>query len=151
MSYKSIIENASLKDLSKLAYQVSQKVSKGDIITLTGDLGSGKTQFSNYLINHLSDNKIQVTSPTFNILQIYKLKHLEIFHYDLYRIEKKLDLMQLGLEDTLHLGVSIIEWPEMANYLLPDNIINIKIMFSDKYKNKRNIEITHFWEEDIVK
>ena len=151
MCRTSIIESATLTDLNKLAAYLASNISKGDIITLTGDLGAGKTQFTNFLINHLSDNKVNVTSPTFNILQIYKLNNIDIYHYDLYRIEKKQDLLQLGLEEMLPLGVSIIEWPELASYLLPKNTIDITIMFDNSNADKRNIKIKHYWEKDIVK
>ena len=88
----------------------------GDVVTLAGDLGAGKTTFAQFLIQVLSPSPVEVTSPTFTILQTYPIRlangaECELYHYDLYRIEHSSALMELGIEDALA-QVALIEWPE---------------------------------------
>ncbi len=87
------MEFISIKQLQKLANQISKKVLAGDTIYLKGEIGAGKTTFSRFLIHYIQEkNKIkqeEVVSPTFNIVQYYYItKKLHIAHYDLYRIKK---------------------------------------------------------------
>ncbi len=119
-----VIRLASLADTKSLATQVSACLRPGDVVTLDGDLGAGKTTFSQYLIAALSPVPVEVTSPTFSLLQTYPVTlangvQCELSHYDLYRIESESALIELGLEDAL-LGVSLIEWPgRLGSYRLP--------------------------------
>ena len=103
-------------DTQKLAETVASRLRCGDAVTLAGDLGAGKTTFAQFLIQSLSEQPVEVTSPTFNILQTYPVTlgdgaPCELHHYDLYRIEHPSALIELGLEDALS-QVVLIEWPE---------------------------------------
>ena len=103
--------------LQQIATDLAKTVKKSDIICLIGDLGVGKTLFTRYLIKAISGNLYdeQVISPTYNIVNQYDVKNrFIIWHYDLYRIENSDELYELGLEESLQNGVSIIEWPEIA-------------------------------------
>ena len=89
---------------------------KGDIICLSGDLGSGKTTFSRYLINSIYKNQNKeppsiIKSPSFPILLTYKLNNFEIYHYDLYRISKNSDLINLNIFEELNNSITLVEWP----------------------------------------
>ncbi len=96
----------------------------GDVVTLAGDLGAGKTTFAQFLIQSLSDGHVEVTSPTFTLLQTYPVTltdgaACELYHYDLYRIEHPAQLVELGLEEAVA-GVALIEWPErLMGYDMP--------------------------------
>ena len=88
-------------DTAKIAKGISKKIKKGDILFFFGEIGVGKTTFIKYLINNLQQaskvNLTEVPSPTFNLLHEYKIKKLLIEHYDLFRIEKKIDIKNLGI------------------------------------------------------
>ena len=93
--------NLNLEGLKKFCENVSLYLKKGDIICLSGDLGSGKTTFSRYLINSVYKNQNKeppniIKSPSFPILLTYELNDFEIYHYDLYRISKISDLNDLA-------------------------------------------------------
>ena len=99
-----------------LAQTVATRLRCGDVVTLAGDLGAGKTTFAQFLIQSLSAGDVEVTSPTFTLLQTYPITltdntACELYHYDLYRIEHESALVELGLEDAVS-QVALIEWPE---------------------------------------
>jgi len=112
------------------------------IICLKGDLGAGKTEFARNFINNFSDLSLKVTSPTYNIVQIYELGGKKIYHFDLYRIENAEELREIGLEEALENDICLIEWPEIAEFFLKsykNEIINLKIEIIDE--NSRKISI----------
>lgn len=136
----------SLADTKKLAEMLASQVRCGDVITVAGDLGAGKTTFAQFLIGALSPEKVEVTSPTFTLLQTYDVvsaqgQTSELHHYDLYRIEHASALAELGLEDALN-GITLIEWPErLGGYRLP---VSLALSFTLKEDGSRNVSIvTH--------
>ena len=105
-----------LEGTSKIAKKLASRLMRGDVVTLSGDLGAGKTSFAQFLIHALSQQAVEVTSPTFTLLQTYPVilasgEACELYHYDLYRIEHVSQLVELGFEDALR-AITIIEWPE---------------------------------------
>ena len=105
-----------LADTQKLAEMLASRLHCGDVVTLAGDLGAGKTTFAQFLIRALSVGEVEVTSPTFNLLQTYPVtltdgNRCELYHYDLYRIEHPSALAELGFEDAVA-NVALIEWPD---------------------------------------
>jgi tRNA threonylcarbamoyl adenosine modification protein YjeE len=115
-----------------LASKLAKTAKLGDIITLSGDLGAGKTSFAQYFIRSLSDDEIDVTSPTFNLLHVHQLKDLEIWHFDLYRLKNSDEIYELGIEDALTQGISLIEWPEIAQAILPKDRLDLRFDFTDE-------------------
>lgn len=98
------------------AQTLATRLRCGDVVTLAGDLGAGKTTFAQFLIRALSAGEVEVTSPTFTLLQTYPVilaggAACELYHYDLYRIEQPSALIELGIEDAVS-QVALIEWPE---------------------------------------
>ena len=89
MTSELYIRIKNLNETKILARKVSKFLSIPFFMCLSGDIGSGKTTFARFLINQFSKKEIKVLSPTFPIVQIYDLKNISIWHYDLYRIEKK--------------------------------------------------------------
>ena len=129
-----IIKN--LQELQQFAELIKAQIRVGDanIICLNGDLGAGKTEFSRLFINLFAEKNITVPSPTYNIVQIYELDSSTINHFDLYRIEDEEELHEIGFEELLESGVSLIEWPENAVDALKryeKQIINLKIEILD--------------------
>ena len=108
--------NLNLEGLKKFCENVSLYLKKGDIICLSGDLGSGKTTFSRYLINSVYKNQNKETpniikSPSFPILLTYELSNFEIYHYDLYRVSKNSELIHLNIFEELNNSITLVEWP----------------------------------------
>jgi len=105
-----------LEDTRNLAEKLASCVGCGDVVTLAGDLGAGKTTFAQYLIKALNHSDIEVISPTFTLLQTYPVilangRKEELYHYDLYRIEHAYELAELGFEEAIE-HVTLIEWPQ---------------------------------------
>jgi tRNA threonylcarbamoyladenosine biosynthesis protein TsaE len=110
------ILNLDLEGLKKFCEEVSINLKKGDIICLSGDLGSGKTTFSRYLINSIYQNQNKeppntIKSPSFPILLTYELNNFEIYHYDLYRVSKSSELIHLNIFEGLNNSITLVEWP----------------------------------------
>jgi tRNA threonylcarbamoyl adenosine modification protein YjeE len=134
----------SLRDTQKLAETLGSCLRCGDVVTLAGDLGAGKTTFAKFLIQLLSSSPVEVISPTFNILQTYPVTlgdgaPCELHHYDLYRIEHPSALIELGLEDALS-QVVLIEWPErLGSSRLP---IALALSFTLADDGKRSVTMS---------
>tara|TARA_Y100000590_G_scaffold303626_1_gene342354 strand:+ start:311 stop:766 length:456 start_codon:yes stop_codon:yes gene_type:complete len=141
----------SLEDTKKFSKKISKIIKTGDIIFLYGEIGSGKTTFVRFFINHLENEKgiknSEILSPTFNIVYDYKVKDIKVLHYDLYRLKNQKDISQLGMFETSNDSIKIVEWPELI-LSKPINRIDIKFKFS-KQINSRQIEILGFgkWKD----
>ena len=102
--------------------QKRAKITKiGDVWALNGTLGVGKTVFARAFIQALS-NATEVPSPTFTLLQTYATPDFDIYHYDLYRLEKPSDVFELDVEEAFYSGVSLVEWPEKMGRFLPRDV-----------------------------
>ena len=145
-----------LGDLEKtktVAKDLAKKSKPGDCYCLIGDLGAGKTEFARAFIRELCGD-VTVASPTFNIVLSYefqgfrvndlttpKLRNSEtIYHFDLYRLNNASELEEIGLEDALEKAITLIEWPQLAENLLPANRKNIEIKIIDE--STREIKIS---------
>jgi len=124
-------------ELAKLTKKLKANFLEKRIISLSGDLGSGKTTLTQALAKELGVSE-EVTSPTFNLLNIYDSPHGQIYHFDLYRLENPEEIYNIGLEEALENHLTIIEWPEIAKDLLPEKTITIKI--SGNAKETRTYE-----------
>jgi N-acetylmuramate 1-kinase len=99
---------------------------KGDVIALYGDLGAGKTSAARALIRSLAvDEALEVPSPSFTLVQPYELSHLTLLHADFYRVSEPDEIAELGLSPLPPDALVLIEWPERAPHLLPDDRIDI--------------------------
>ena len=125
-------------DTKTIAIKLSKIVKKKFFVCLNGNLGSGKTTFANYLIKALSKTKLNVLSPTFPMVQQYVLGELKIWHYDLYRKEKKNEFINLDF-DTAFGNCVIVEWPDIFLDYFPKN--RIEINFKDEKNNIRDVVI----------
>src|ERR1700749_2940003 len=94
----------------------------GDLITLTGDLGAGKTAAARAMIRYLAgDDELEVPSPTFTLAQSYDLSPFPVVHADLYRVNDPIELEEIGLSPLPDGAVVLIEWPERAPAALPED------------------------------
>ena len=111
----------SLDQLRNLAESTALSVEPPYSILLEGDLGAGKTTFSQFFISKLLKDKTQpVTSPTFNIVQVYDTVKGDIWHVDLYRINHEDELPALGIFEALHECICLIEWPQILRKYITD-------------------------------
>ncbi len=135
MMKKIITKNA--EETKKLGMGIADKFQGGEIICLEGDLGAGKTTFSQGLLQGLGAEG-PYTSPTFVVMKEYKTKSRNIYHIDAYRINKE-DVLELGWEELVadKSNVIILEWPEKIKKIIPENSLWIKFRHLDK--NKREI------------
>ena len=133
------ILNLDLEGLKKFCEDVSLHLKKGDIICLSGDLGSGKTTFSRYLINSIYKNQNKeppnaIKSPSFPILLTYELNNFEIYHYDLYRVSKSSELNHLNMFEELNNSITLVEWPDIILDSLKNyNYFSIKCDILDEH------------------
>jgi N-acetylmuramate 1-kinase len=108
------------------AADVAVALEPGDLVTLSGDLGAGKTTFARALIRYLaSDEAIEVPSPTFTLLQSYELPRFALVHADFYRLTGAAELAELGFDDLPAGTVVLMEWPDRAAGFLPPDRIDI--------------------------
>lgn len=111
---------------AKLAGEIATWLTPGDFVTLTGGLGSGKTTFARALVRALvGDPELEVPSPTFSLMQTYEADEGRILHADLYRIERPSDLAELGFEEASDGAYVLLEWPERAAFLLPEDRLDV--------------------------
>ena len=125
-----------LEETQKFAAILSKLIAKPFFICLNGPIGSGKTTFAKHLINQFSEKKINVLSPTFPIVQIYDLKKIKIWHYDLFRVENKKEFFNLDFDIAINDCV-IVEWPNIFLEFFPKS--RIELDFLDKDINVREI------------
>ena len=137
------IDISSEKKTEEIARKIQKKIKVGDVIFLYGEMGVGKTTFIKYLINHFEQNSniklSEVMSPTFNLLNEYKIKDIQINHYDLYRLKEKRDLENLNLFGDSDKSITLIEWPQIIDKK-PKNLIEFLFKYDDDYK-KRFLQI----------
>jgi tRNA threonylcarbamoyladenosine biosynthesis protein TsaE len=127
-------------DTWELAKRLAPKLSAGDVISLSGDLGAGKTVFTKGLAEGL-DITEPVTSPTFTILKEYRGR-LPLFHFDVYRLGHPDELDELGVDECFYSdGVSVVEWGDKVSALIPEEHLDIKMvrLVDDDF---RRLEIT---------
>ena len=115
-----------LRETEKLAQNIAKRLKPKSFISLRGKLGVGKTTLASFIINNLSKKKIRVLSPTFSLVNIYDLKNIKIWHYDLFRLSNKKEIFELDFELAL-LDCVIVEWPEIITEYLPHKRIEIHL------------------------
>ena len=137
------IDLSSEKKTEELADKILKKLKVGDVVFLYGEIGVGKTTFIKYLINGFQkENKLkltEVTSPTFNLLNEYKINQIKINHYDLFRLKSVEEIKNLGLFDDITNLITLIEWPQIIKKK-PKNLIELNFKYGDDHK-KRFIQI----------
>jgi tRNA threonylcarbamoyl adenosine modification protein YjeE len=125
-----------------LAVQFAMALEPGDLLTLSGDLGAGKTTFARALIRALASNdQIEVPSPTFTLMQSYDLPRFPLVHADLYRLTGLGELTELGLDDISEDTVVLLEWPDRTGGVLPADRVDVALTLSPNdgstYRNAR--------------
>lgn len=149
---RNVISN-STEDTLALGRKMAPLLKKGDVIVLTGDLGSGKTLLVSGVLDFYN-KKDEVSSPTFTIVNEYDIKQdLKLFHFDVYRLDSPDEFLAIGGDEFFYNGVCLIEWGEKIDELLPNDCLRINFEKDTEDGNKRTISFrsnsTKF--DDLIK
>lgn len=134
-----IISNSPNNTL-KIAKTIASKLKKGDTIVLTGELGSGKTKFTEGFLSYFNMQD-EISSPTFNIVNEYTSNNINIYHFDVYRLENSDEFYAIGGDEYFEKGISIIEWGEIIEDALPNEYLKIVFHKDNNDENKRILSI----------
>lgn len=110
-----------------LAARFAPRLSPGDILLLSGQIGAGKTHFARALIRARIGADTEVPSPTFTLVQTYEDPDGDIWHADLYRLGHPDEVIELGLEAAFHEAICLIEWPDRLGNLVPDSALHLHL------------------------
>lgn len=124
---------------ARLATRIAALAAPADVIALRGGLGAGKTSFARAFIHARAGAGEEVPSPTFTLVQVYQTGAAAIWHFDLYRLQSAEEAWELGIEDAFSAGISLIEWPERLGPLLPENRLDITLVFGDAPQQRRAV------------
>lgn len=132
------VSNSEL-ETKAIAHNLASKLNIGDIVILSGDLGSGKTKFTEGFLSfwNLED---EISSPTFTIVNEHTKNDVNIYHFDVYRLENLDEFYAIGGTEYFDKGICIIEWGELLEPILP-KYIKINISKDDNNLNLRYIHI----------
>jgi tRNA threonylcarbamoyladenosine biosynthesis protein TsaE len=124
-----------ITDLPEITKELAQIISQFRVVTFTGNLGAGKTTLIKMLCAHLGV-KETVNSPTFSLVNQYSIEGAEVgnvlFHIDLYRLKNEEEAFDAGIEEHLFSGhLCLVEWPEKAIGIIPDNTLRVEITTQD--------------------
>lgn len=130
----------SVEETIRIGAALAQKLKKGDVVALIGDLGSGKTVLTKGIARGLGVKNVRyVNSPTFVIIKEYKGK-LPLYHFDLYRLDGSGVIDRENFEEYFYGdGITVVEWADKIRKLLPDKYVEVKLTVIGE--NKRKIEI----------
>ena len=135
-----IYNSKSENDTKKLAMKMASMLKKGDLIVLCGELGSGKTKFTEGFLTYFGLEN-EISSPTFTIVNEYKKDDINIYHFDVYRLEDSSEFYAIGGDEYFENGICLIEWGELIQDALPNEYIKIDFSRDDSNENERTLNI----------
>ncbi len=145
-------------ETARLAVKLAAAARAGDVLALMGDLGAGKTVFARAFINARADTVQEVPSPTFTLVQTYQFPDTDypdggipVYHFDLLRIEDAGEIEELGMEDAFAGGISLIEWPDRLNGLVPVDRLDVALAQGKGEAERRCVLTGHgSWVERLA-
>ena len=140
---KYIIKTNNENETKQFAKEFASKLKKGDIIVLTGELGSGKTKFTEGVLEYFNLQD-EISSPTFTIVNEYSTPTIPIYHFDVYRLEDEDEFLAIGGEEYFDKGICIIERGEMIKNVLPKKYTQITFSKNEQNENVRELIIEEF-------
>ena len=136
---ETIITNSE-QETKNVARDIASKIDKNAVIVLSGELGAGKTKFTEGFLSYFGLEN-EISSPTFTIVNEYKNKDITIYHFDVYRLSDVDEFYAIGGEEYFSKGICIIEWGEIIKDILPKDCIKINIEKDKNEFDKRIIKI----------
>lgn len=133
------------QDTIEFAKKLAPKLQASDVIVLTGDLGMGKTKFTQGILEYF-DLGEEISSPTFTIVNEYNAKDLNIYHFDVYRLSDLDEFYAIGGDEYFSQGICIIEWGELIKDALPKEHLEILFSKCKENENYRKLETHCSWE-----
>lgn len=130
----------SAKETMDFAFNLASKLKIGDVVVLNGDLGSGKTKFTEGILKYFGLEN-EISSPTFTIVNEYNTEKINIYHFDVYRFSSSDEFYAIGGEDYFTQGLCIIEWGTIISDALPNEYIEINFEKTDENDNFRLLKI----------
>jgi len=131
-----------------LAQKLAPDLRRGDALALAGPLGAGKTSFARALLRALGINE-EVPSPTFTLVQTYATPGFTVSHFDLYRLRSAEELDELGWDDALADGVSVIEWPERAAGRMPVDALTLEFSLAGDGGRTCELRAVGTWQQRL--
>lgn len=135
----------SLDDTLMLGKNLASLLKKGDLVVLSGELGAGKTKFTEGFLKFFKLED-EISSPTFNIVNEYKKDDISIYHFDVYRLEDVSEFYEIGGDEYFENGICLIEWGELIKDALPKSFISIDITKLENDENKRLFRFSSYGE-----
>lgn len=135
-----IFNSKSENDTLSFAKKFASKLNKKDVIVLSGDLGSGKTKFTEGILSFFGLEN-EISSPTFTIVNEYSKDDIKIYHFDVYRLEDSSEFYEIGGDEYYENGICIIEWGEIIEDALPNDYIKIDFSRNLDDENSRTLNI----------
>lgn len=135
-----IFNSKSENDTLSFAKKFASKLNKKDVIVLSGDLGSGKTKFTEGILSFFGLEN-EISSPTFTIVNEYSKNDIKIYHFDVYRLEDSSEFYEIGGDEYYENGICIIEWGEIIEDALPNDYIKIDFSRNLDDENSRTLNI----------
>ncbi len=132
----------SMNETQDIANKLSNQLLAGDVVALVGDLGTGKTTFSQGIANAMGIDGY-VSSPTFTYINEYPGDDLRLIHIDAYRIEKSEDLIKMGLSDYFEDSVILVEWANLVPDAIPEDAITL-LFTAGEDPNNRTIQLSSY-------
>lgn len=126
------------KETIDLACYLAKNLKQGDIIVLSGELGSGKTKFTEGILKYFGLED-EISSPTFTIVNEHISDKMNIFHFDVYRLEDCDEFYAMGGEEYFNKGICIIEWGEIIKDILPPDYVKVIFKKSEEDENLREL------------
>lgn len=139
MSHFQFLSNSE-KDTKNFAKSLAAHLKKNDIIVLTGNLGSGKTKFTEGILSYFGLEN-EISSPTYTIVNEYQKGDINIYHFDVYRLEDSSEFYEIGGEEYFENGICLIEWGELIEDALPKEYVHITFSKDDNDENIRILNI----------
>lgn len=135
------IQFSNQDETAAFAARLGVELAEGDVILLSGEIGSGKTHFARSLIQSTMLVPEDVPSPTFTLVQIYETQRGEIWHADLYRLASIEEIEELGLDEAFSSSICLIEWPDKLGPLRPRNALHLHFEADQGDDNRRSLKM----------
>lgn len=149
-----VIDLPDLAATTAFGRRLAKLLRRGDVVALKGGLGAGKTTLARAVVAGLSPELEDVPSPTFTLVQTYPVVlsdgAAELWHFDLYRLDRPDQVYELGIEEALADSVSLIEWPELAAGLLPkERVLTVELQITNGQARRALIQGGAAWRDRV--